>query len=210
MPIRFLLSALLLLASPARGYGLESSQSPPSPVTVTRSAQHVLESATVGDAFVVQVRLPASYASGHRRYPALYVLDADKCFGLATDTAEWLAWAEEAPEMIVVGIGYGPGRDWWQKRSRDLTPTKDASKIWGEWPMAGGATKFQDFLRGRRRCLRPCSARLVRTTNRRSLRLGVSSTAWWKGGNTPGCIGSRTRIRTRATFPFSRVRYREA
>jgi predicted alpha/beta superfamily hydrolase len=113
---------------------------------VVRSAQHALKSAAVGDTFIVQVRVPASYAEGERRFPVLYVLDGDKCFGLAADTAEWLAWAKEAPELIVVGIGYGEGSDWWQKRSRDLSPTKDASRLWGEWPLAGGAARFQDFL----------------------------------------------------------------
>src|SRR5512143_1814520 len=140
-------ASFLVLATAARAYGVESGQSAP-PVTVARSAQHSLESATVGDTFVIQVRVPPSYAGSEKKYPVLYVLDGDKCFGLAADTAEWLAWAKEAPEIIVVGLAYGEGRDWWQKRSRDLTPTKDASKVWGEWPMAGGAARFQDFLAG--------------------------------------------------------------
>lgn len=113
---------------------------------VERSVQHTIQSAYVDDSFVMQIRLPTSYAASDKTYQVLYVLDGDKCFGLAADTAEWLAWAKEAPELIVVGIGYGPGRDWWQKRSRDLTPTQDATKLWGEWPLAGGAGKFQDFL----------------------------------------------------------------
>lgn len=148
MQIKVLVVSLLALATAAWVYGAESSQSA-LPVTVVRSAQHRLESVTVGDAFVIQVRVPESYAGSEKRYPVLYVLDGDKCFGLAADTADWLAWAKEAPEIIVVGIAYGQGRDdWWQKRSRDFTPTKDASKLWGEWPMAGGAAKFQDFLAG--------------------------------------------------------------
>jgi uncharacterized protein len=147
MQIRVPGVALLALAAAASAYGDESGQSAP-PVAIVRSAQHSLESAAVGDAFVIQVRVPPSYAGSEKKYPVLYVLDGDKCFGLAADTAEWLAWAREAPEIIVVGIAYGEGRDWWQKRSRDLTPTKDASKAWGEWPMAGGAVKFQDFLAG--------------------------------------------------------------
>jgi len=116
-------------------------------VMVERSAQYQIESKAIGDTFVIQVRLPESYTAGEKRYPVLYVLDADKCFGLAADTADWLAWAKEAPEIIVVGIAYAKGVDeWWQKRSRDYSPTKDASKLWGEWPLAGGAAKFQEFL----------------------------------------------------------------
>jgi len=141
-----LVVSLMVLATPMVVDAEESVQSAP-PVTVTRSAQHQLDSVAVGDAFVVQIRLPESYSGSVSHYPVLYVLDGDKCFGLAADTADWLAWAKEAPEVIVVGIAYGQGLDdWWQKRSRDYTPTKDASRMWGDWPIAGGAAKFQEFL----------------------------------------------------------------
>ena len=49
--------------------------------------------------------MPASYAGSEKKYPVLYVLDGDKSFGLAADTADWLAWAKEALEIIIVGIG---------------------------------------------------------------------------------------------------------
>lgn len=141
-----ILIVLLMVVATAAGAGGGESDPGVAQVTVPRSAQHIIESVKVGDTFVIQIRLPASYPTGEKKYPVLYVLDADKCFGLASDTAHWLAWAQEAPEIIVVGIAYGEGRDWWQKRSRDLTPTQDASKLWGEWPIAGGAVAFQDFL----------------------------------------------------------------
>jgi predicted alpha/beta superfamily hydrolase len=146
-PMQFVCIALLALPAGLEAHAIQSDQSAPS-VAVGRSARHTLESAKVGDSFVIQIRLPTSYARGQKSYPVLYVLDGERCFGLAADTADWLAWAKEAPEIIVVGIAYEQERDWWQKRSRDLTPTKDAGKLWGEWPLAGGAAKFQDFLAG--------------------------------------------------------------
>ena len=76
--------SLLALATAVRAYGVESGQSAP-PVTVAGSAEHSLESATVGDTFVIQVRLPSSYAGSEKQYPVLYVLDGDKCFGLARE-----------------------------------------------------------------------------------------------------------------------------
>ena len=96
--------ALLTVATAARADGLAPSPGTAPPVTVVRSAQHTLKSAAVGDTFVVQVRVPASYADGEKKFPVLYVLDGDKCFGLAADTAEWLAWAKEAPELIIVAF----------------------------------------------------------------------------------------------------------
>ena len=129
----------------AAAYGAELGQGAV-PATVERSAQHVIQSVSVGDTLLIQVRLPASYAASEKKYQVLYVLDGDKCFGVAADRAEWLAWAKEAPELIVVGVGYSPGRDWRQRRSRNLTLTQDATRLWGEWPLAGGAGKFKDFL----------------------------------------------------------------
>ncbi len=146
MRTKVLVFTLMALATAVKVYGSEFGQNTPS-VTVVRTAHHRLESAKVGDAFIIHVRLPESYSYSEKSFPVLYVLDGDKCFGLAADTADWLAWAKEAPEIIVVGIAYDQSLDdWWQKRSRDFTPTKDASKLWGEWPLAGEATKFQDFL----------------------------------------------------------------
>lgn len=141
-----LLGVLLFSVAIAGGVCTDALGQSVVPVTVERSVQHTIQSAYVDDTFVIQVRLPASYATSEEKYQVLYVLDGDKCFGLAADTAEWLAWAKEAPELIVVGIGYGPGRDWWEKRSRDFTPTQDVTKLWGEWPQAGGAVKFEEFL----------------------------------------------------------------
>ena len=60
----------------------------------------------------------------------LYVLDADMLFELTAGTADLLAWRREIPELIVIGISYGGSRkDWWAKRSRDMTPTPDRSKV---------------------------------------------------------------------------------
>ncbi|MDF0667242.1 MAG: alpha/beta hydrolase-fold protein [Nitrospira sp.] len=141
-----LLAVLLFSVGIAGGACTDALGQSVVPVTVERSVQHTIESAYVDDTFVIQVRLPISYATTEKKYQVLYVLDGDKCFGLAADTAEWLAWAKEAPDLIVVGIGYGPGRDWWEKRSRDFTPTQDVTRLWGEWPQAGGAVKFEEFL----------------------------------------------------------------
>jgi predicted alpha/beta superfamily hydrolase len=109
---------------------------------------HTLESTRVNDKYVIQLCLPPTYASSDRRFPVLYILDADRSFGLVCDAIGWLTRFNEILPAIVVGISYGTSdQDWWQKRSRDYTPSPDASKLWGEWPMAGGADAFRAFLR---------------------------------------------------------------
>lgn len=117
------------------------------PLVLSRSFTHLVESRAVGDRFHVLVKLPEGYAGDDADYPVLYVLDAEKSFGLASDVVDWLAWAREIPPVIVVGISYGLGTaEWWQKRSRDLTPTLDSVGPYGRWPHSGGADAFRDAL----------------------------------------------------------------
>lgn len=101
-------------------------------------------SSEVGDSFLIQVALPSSFTNSGETYPVVYVLDANKSFGMATDIVDWLSFGGEIPEAVVVGISYQ--QDWWQKRSRDYTPTMDKTNPWGEWPLAGGADKFIRFI----------------------------------------------------------------
>lgn len=109
---------------------------------------HQLRSMKVVDEFVIDVHLPVSYPSCADSFPVLVVLDADKSSGMARDTVDWLSWSKEIPELIAVGISYGGSEEeWWQKRSRDLTPSEDKGMLWGDWPLAGGARKFKAFLR---------------------------------------------------------------
>lgn len=116
------------------------------PVSLPNTRAHDITSRHVGDKYQVQVALPGAYATDTtRRYPVLYVLDADKSFGLARDATDWLSWAQEMEPLIVVGIGYGQG--WWEKRARDMTPSKDRARVWGDFPTAGGAAAFTLFLR---------------------------------------------------------------
>ena len=116
--------------------------------TDRQSIRHRLESAHVGDEFIIDIHLPQSYETSENIYPVLFVLDGDKSSGMTRDITDWLAWWEDIPELIVVPISYGGSfEDWWDKRSRDLTPTMDSTKVWGEFPLAGGAVAFRSFIR---------------------------------------------------------------
>lgn len=132
---------------------------------------HHLDSKLVGDRFIIDVHLPPTYGLSENHYPVLIVLDGDKSSGMARDIVDWLSWRREIPELVVVAISYGGAqREWWQKRSRDFTPSKDSGRIWGEWPLAGGADAFRGFIRDE---LVPLIDREYRVTSDRSL-AGVS------------------------------------
>jgi predicted alpha/beta superfamily hydrolase len=83
-----------------------------------------------------QVALPASYNwSSPRRYPVLYVLDAESEFLHTAADAEFLAKQGEIPELLIVGIKS-------TVRVRDYTQTDWATA----WVGGGGAKNFQRFL----------------------------------------------------------------
>lgn len=142
MRIRLAVAPLLpVLSALSFGHGQACAQ------RIPVVEEHALAAESVAEEYVIQVGLPEDYGEGPRAYPVVYVLDAEKSFGLVRDIVDWLSWAREIPPMIVVGISYGEDQDaWWSKRSRDLTPSPDRSRIWGEWEIAGGAADFRAFL----------------------------------------------------------------
>ncbi|MCX6224922.1 MAG: alpha/beta hydrolase-fold protein [Bacteroidia bacterium] len=106
-----------------------------------------LDSKFVGDKFLIQCYIPDQKIVTADSLPIIFFLDSDMSFGLAYDVVRWLRWGKEIPPVAIVGISYGMGQsDWWQKRSRDYTLCKDQTRIWGDWPLAGGAENFKQFL----------------------------------------------------------------
>lgn len=135
---------LALLAALAAG-GTVHAQAPLARLDGTRQID--VASRHVDGSFRIQVCLPDGYDTGDGYFPAVYVLDGDRSFGMACDIARWLARSGEAEPAIVVGIGYGRGADaWWRLRARDLTPAPDPTETWGSFPEEGGAPAFREFL----------------------------------------------------------------
>ena len=89
----------------------------------------------------ILVSTPTGYENGPDRFPVLVILDADDQpqFQLAIANVGFLASRGTIPRMIVVGIPNGPDR------THDLTPTATGSAA-KNFPTAGGATAFADFL----------------------------------------------------------------
>jgi predicted alpha/beta superfamily hydrolase len=116
-------------------------------VCLENTELHRLRSRFVDQEYQLQIYLPPTYSDPSKSFPVVYLLDAERSFGMAKDILEWLNWFQEVPELIIVGIAYGEGTtQWWQKRSRDYTPSKDSTRIWGEWPLAGGGEAFLQFI----------------------------------------------------------------
>lgn len=87
--------------------------------------ERVLRSECVGQDYRIGVWFPFSYGMSDRRYPVLYVPDAEFAFGLATSLMPILIGGGEIPELLVVGISYHGIADWREHgilRDRDFCP----------------------------------------------------------------------------------------
>ena len=112
------------------------------PVPITVGETHTLASKPLAQERVVNVYLPADYATSGKTYPVLYLIDGglDQDFlHIAGTSALGALWAR-SQDVIVVGIAT-------MDRRRELTgPTQDAALI-KEFPTAGGSAAFRAFIR---------------------------------------------------------------
>lgn len=100
----------------------------PDQVVLPHTLLHKLDASNIpNQPYEVRVWLPPSYPEApERRYPTLYMPDGDYCFAMAVDVVRYLVQGTLAPEIIVVGIGYGsdrpPQEGGKNMRARDLAP----------------------------------------------------------------------------------------
>jgi uncharacterized protein len=93
-----------------------------------------IDSKSLGESRQMLVRLPASYRTGVKSYPVLYMTDGDAHIRHTNTLMEYLVLNNRMPEMIIVGITN-------TDRTRDLSPTHIETR-----PTSGGADKFLDFI----------------------------------------------------------------
>ncbi len=109
-------------------------------VPLTLGEVFSLGSKILGEERKVVVWTPPDYAGGARRYPGLYLTDAERQFGHSVTTVEFLSRNGRMPAAIVVGIFN-------VARTRDLTPyTANDFDTDRRLPTAGGADKFLQFV----------------------------------------------------------------
>jgi predicted alpha/beta superfamily hydrolase len=103
---------------------------------------HQVTSKNVGRDYHIYVMLPDGYdESAGDLYPTVYVLDGGGLFPLMAAYSQYLTFAEEMPNSIIVGIAYGEeGTGGGNFRSTDYTARSSERSHWG------GAGQFQGFL----------------------------------------------------------------
>jgi predicted alpha/beta superfamily hydrolase len=115
-----------LLTSPSPALGIDG----PNSSTITVYSRILDEPRTIS------VSLPEGYETATKKYPVLYVLDAegDRLFTNGVSTLKHLNEKNIAPPMIVVGI-------WNTDRNRDMIPVAVSHR-----PGSGGAKNFLAFI----------------------------------------------------------------
>jgi predicted alpha/beta superfamily hydrolase len=120
---------------------------------------YVLDATEVLDVHAAQLRrdyrvyvaLPDSYASSNRRYPVVFVTDAEYGFAVARNIAQRLHKHAHLEEAIVVGLSYAKGDSPMFSRRRDYTPTTPRtggyrSDMAGRAPAFGEADAYGRFI----------------------------------------------------------------
>lgn len=102
-----------------------------------------LHSSIIDDEFNIYISLPDDYENSEKKYPVLYLLDADIAYGMATSIARYLQFGNNIPELIIVGIGYGAlNKSEGNMRGRDYTISSRQGRAG-----SGGAPKFREFMK---------------------------------------------------------------
>jgi len=97
-----------------------------------------LDSRLLNEKREILIYRPQSYDPDYKKYPVVYLLDAEYQFHYVTGVVAFLSEIGHIPELIVVGITN-------TDRDRDLTPEpgEDERK---RFPTSGGADQFLKFL----------------------------------------------------------------
>lgn len=134
-------------------------------------------SRTLGRDYQLFVALPDSYgSSAGKRYPVLFVADADYAFPLTRSIASRLHKHAGMEEVIVVGLSYAKGDGGVYSRRRDYTPTVPRGHTYrsdmpGRAPAFGEAAAYGRFIAGE---VFPLVARSYRADMRRKIFAGHS------------------------------------
>ena len=126
-----------------------------------------------GRVYQVFVALPPSYGEQpERRYPVLYVTDADYAFPLIKQIGRRLnVERPTVEEFILIGLSYAKGEGGMQSRRRDYTPTPNGPSTAPADAVHGQSAAYAKYVRDR---VLPFVAGRFRTDERRRLFLGHS------------------------------------
>ncbi|WP_254798366.1 alpha/beta hydrolase [Janthinobacterium lividum] len=149
MKPRNLLIILCCLASSA----LAAPASPPASYVLENTEVRDIRAQALKRDYQLYVALPDSYRQGNKRYPVLFVVDANYSFPIVRNIAQRLNKHAGMEEVVVVGLSYANGDGGVYSRRRDYTPTTPRkhdyrSDMPGRQPAFGEAKAYGQFISG--------------------------------------------------------------
>jgi predicted alpha/beta superfamily hydrolase len=177
MPLRLaLLLACLISVARAEPPSVAAANGAPAAFVLKDTEVRTIRAKALERDYEIYVSLPESYRSQpRRRFPVLYVTDADYAFPLVRSIAQRVGnRAQGLEEFILVGLSYAIGDSPQFSRRRDYTPTPHGEKTRdpeGRRPLFGEAEPYRRFLAEE---LMPFVAATYRTDTTRSLYAGHS------------------------------------
>ena len=152
--LRYLAGALV---SAVMSFGASAAAAEVTTGVTGEDIRFKLRSEKIGENFVIHVALPPTYGAGDKKYPVLYLTDADMFLGMASDLTRILPLDLIEPgvrEVILVGIGYENPAWAIALRTRDLTPQGSVSQRYHDMTdssmpvkqTSGGADDFLEFI----------------------------------------------------------------
>lgn len=116
-----------------------------SPATIAMSQQYAFASKQAGRSYIVQISAPLDPLKAGERAAAVYVMDGNWYFGIATDIARSLAVGGDMAPTYIVAVGYSDPnhKSVVANRETDLAHARFEGP---EGAVGGGGEKFANFL----------------------------------------------------------------
>lgn len=108
-----------------------------------------LDSKITHESYAIYVSIPPDYYRyPNKKYPAIFLLDADYSFPIATSITNHLADRARISPAFVFGIGYAGESNYKLHRTKDYTPTLVPTGGYGSQyqKFSGGAPAFSQFI----------------------------------------------------------------
>jgi hypothetical protein len=138
------------------------------PVELPGTERRFLQATSNGVEYELYVSLPNDYDATMRRYPVIYLLDADDSFAIARNVVEHLSDRDHLTRAVIVGIAYHGPPAYRMNRTRDYTPKYSPNGGYGPeyQAVSGGGPQFLAFIEHE---LVPFIEREYRVTEKRVL-----------------------------------------
>ena len=152
-PLKLLIVLCCLASSTLANSVLAAPANPPASYVLENTEVRDIRAQALKRDYQLYVALPDSYRQGNKRYPVLFVVDANYSFAIVRNIAQRLNKHAGMEEVVVVGLSYANGDGGVYSRRRDYTPTTPRkhdyrSDMPGRQAAFGEAKAYGQFISG--------------------------------------------------------------